>query len=106
MITYSETILRANCLRTLLAAALAASGMVLGGPGGIALADPAQPPGGGDGGRPGQIGGAPGSFVRETAKEDGSVPSNYDGQSPGQFVKAGTAPCVKGGPPEGGHVCS
>src|SRR5258705_13854676 len=103
MITYSETNSRAKRLRTLLAAALAASGMVLGGPGGIALADPAQPPGGGDGGRPGQIGGTPGSFVRETAKEDGSVPSNYDGQSPGKFVKAGAAPSLKSGGPQGGH---
>jgi len=48
-------------------------------------------------GRLGEIGGPPGSVVSETAKEPASVPSQYGGKSPGQFVSSGTAPGDGGG---------
>jgi hypothetical protein len=36
----------------------------------------------------------PGAVVSETAKEPASVPSQYGGKSPGQFVAAGRPPAT------------
>jgi hypothetical protein len=90
---------RSKRLRTLVAGALTAGGMLLAAPAGVAVADiSADNPG-----RPGEVGGPPGSFVKDDAKEPGSVPSQYGGKAPGQFVKDGTPPGCSGG--GGGGTC-
>lgn len=81
-------------------AALTAGALLLGAPAGIALAEPAAD----NPGRPGEVGGAPGSIVSDTAQQPGSVPSRYGGKAPGQFVKTGLPPggCSGGGGGGGG----